>query len=187
MNVDAIECLLHRVSVPKLTEPGPNKKELQLLLKAALRAPDHAALRPWKIVVIEGEGRQQIGRACLEHAITANPELSSTQQSRSENLLKRAPLVIAVAASPVEHPKVPEVEQLLSAGAAAQNLMLMAHALGYGAVWRTGEYAYAEAVRNALGLAEHESVVGFIYIGSADMKIPDAPEHNISDFVSYIG
>jgi nitroreductase len=127
--LDALEVIQTRNSAARLSgavDPG----HLEQILKAGFRAPDHALLRPWRILVIEGEARDRLGVLFAQTKLIHDPSLSSEALAKVKNKPLRAPLILVVAARLVEHPKVPEVEQILSAGAMAQNLMLAAHALG---------------------------------------------------------
>ncbi len=164
--MDALDALINRVSIPLLEAPGPSEAQLEQMFRAALRAPDHGGIHPWRFLVIEGEGLDRLGELFLASARAKDPELA---QERCDKLLKaprRAPMVVVVIATTREHPKVPQVEQLISAGCAANNIVTAAHALGVGAMWRTGDPAYDPQVLQGLGLGEHESLVGYIYLGT---------------------
>lgn len=183
--MDAIECLTERVSIPKLCAPGPDSEQLARIFRAAMRAPDHACLRPWRFIAISGNSRGKVGKIFLDYAVAKNPNLLESQKMRVETLLERAPLVIAVVAKLTEHPKVPDIEQLLSAGAATQNIILASFALGFGAIWRTGEYAHAREVVSQLGLSDREHVVGYIYIGTPDNMNKEVPQLDADLFVEH--
>jgi nitroreductase len=169
MTNPAIDLLLARrsVSANALGEPGPSAAEIELILKAASRVPDHKKLVPWRFLLFQGEARAAFGKVLAE---ICREEATDPGAFRLENEAKRflrAPLVIAVISRVVKNPAAPEWEQILSAGAACQNLILAATALGYGAQWITEWCAYSEGVRQALSLAENERVAGFVYIGTA--------------------
>lgn len=153
------------------------------MIKAGLRAPDHAQLRPWRIVVIEGEGRDRLGALFAQAKLTANPDESTEALNKLRGKPLRAPMIIVVAAKIVEHPKVPEMEQILSAGAVAQNMLVAAHALGYGAMWRTGEMTVSQVVREGLGLHETDQIVGFLYVGEIEGRQKSLPDMTPEDFV----
>lgn len=181
--MDALEAIQTRNSAPRLkgaVEPG----HLEQILKAGFRAPDHALLRPWRILVIEGDARDRLGRLFAQAKLTHDPHLSTDALTKLKNKPLRAPVVLVVAARLTEHAKVPEIEQLLSAGAMAQNLMLAAHALGYGSMWRTGSMTYDQIVADGLGLAPNEKMIGFLYLGEIDGKQKKLPEHNPEQFVT---
>ena len=184
--MDALELLHHRVSCPALNEPGPTQKQLEDMFQAALRAPDHGAIRPWRFLVVEGEARQTLGELYLQASLADEPELSEERQQKILKMPLRAPAIIVVIAATQEHPKVPEVEQQISAGCAAQNIILAAHAQGLGAMWRTGGMAYHELVKSGLGLVGPESIIGYIYLGTA-RKLRRTPEHDVQSYVSKWG
>jgi len=177
MTNPAIDLLLARrsVSANALGEPGPSAAEIELILRAASRVPDHKKLVPWRFLLFQGEARATFGNVLAE---VCREEETDPGAFRLENEAKRflrAPLVIAVISRVVKNPAAPEWEQILSAGAACQNLILAATALGYGAQWITEWCAYSEGVRKALALAENERVAGFVYIGTAK-ETPDERE-----------
>ncbi|WP_430462377.1 nitroreductase family protein [Thalassolituus sp. LLYu03] len=181
--MDAIQVLTGRVSVAQLTGPDISPEEEQLLFKAALRAPDHAWLRPSRYLTVRGAAREELGRIFLESA----PDSASLSDDKKEKLLNmpmRAPLIVVAICSVQEHPKVPRDEQLLSTGAGVQNLLNAAWALGLGAIWRTGDVSTNPLVAKALGLAENEVIVGFVYVGRISGEARQPPEMVISDFVT---
>lgn len=176
--MDALEAIETRSSVSALAEPGPTDAQWAALLRAAWRAPDHARLRPWRFLIIRGEARRRFGDILADAFLSSAPGAAPEAQSRERQKPLRAPAILIVAATPKPHPKVPEVEQILAAGAATQNILLAAHALGLGAIWRTGAPAYDPGVVAALGLPKDARIVGFIYIGTptAGVKRRDAGE-----------
>jgi nitroreductase len=181
--LDALEVIQTRNSAARLSgavDPG----HLEQILKAGFRAPDHALLRPWRILVIEGEARDRLGVLFAQTKLIHDPSLSSEALAKVKNKPLRAPLILVVAARLVEHPKVPEVEQILSAGAMAQNLMLAAHALGYGSMWRTGSMTYDPLVAQGLGLEPSEKMIGFLYVGKIEGNQKALPEHDPEHFVT---
>ncbi|WP_230408962.1 nitroreductase family protein [Zooshikella harenae] len=163
--MDTLTALHTRVSFPRLSEPAPSEAQLEAIYQAALRAPDHAMLRPWRFLTITGEQRSQLGQLLVEAAKLASPQLTDAEENKLLQAPLRAPLLVAVICSPRFHEKVPELEQLLSTAAAVQNMLLAAHALGVGAMWRTGLISYHEHVKQGLGLRNTEKLLGFIYMG----------------------
>ncbi len=162
--------LLERRSVVarQLTEPGPDEAQIVELVRAAIRVPDHKALAPWRFLVFGGEARADIGREIATvHARKHQEACKPRHLDQERNRFLRAPVVIAVISSPVESETVPVSEQLLSAGAACQNLLHGARALGFAAQWVTEWIAYDRDVHRLMGLDDHETVAGFIHIGSA--------------------
>ncbi len=163
-----MELLLTRSSGVKLTDPAPSSDEFEMILKAAVRAPDHGRLRPWRFLSIRSAGREALGDLFAEATRLSNPQATPEALGREKEKALRAPLVVIAIAKLSTQPnvKVPEIEQMLSAGAAAQNILLAAHALGYAAVWKTGAAAYDSYVKERLGLAPNEHIVGILYIGT---------------------
>jgi len=174
--MDAIEAIQQRVSVPRLGGAAPDAATREQIFKAALRAPDHAQLKPWRFLQIEDDGRHQLGDLFAQARQTNEPDISARDLVKTRAKPLRAPLLVVVIASPKEHAKVPEIEQILSAGAAAQNLLIASHALGVGAMWRTGSVAYDPIVHKGLGLAAHEHIVGYLYLGEPQGNVRTAPE-----------
>lgn len=165
--MDALEALHSRNSINLLAEPGPDADQLDNIVKAGLRACDHKNLRPWRYLLIEGDARQKFG----ELMVTVKQQMDGgkidavlADKLRCKPL--RAPSIMVVVAHITAHPKVPRLEQILSAGASAQMMMVAAHAQGLGAIWRSGSMMFHPAMRNGLELATNERIVGFIYIGT---------------------
>jgi nitroreductase len=180
---DALELLRTRRSLKPvdLVPPGPSPAEIETLLTVASRVPDHGKLTPWRFIVFEGEARERAGLA-IEAAFRAKyPDSKPEQCEYERKRLARAPLVIAVVSRAGPHVKIPEWEQVLSAGAAAMSLVLAAHALGYGATWITEWYAYDRRVLDALGLNEHEKIAGFVHIGKPVHAPEDRPRPPLAD------
>jgi len=141
------------------------------MLQAAQRAPDHAQLAPYRFLVITGEGRAALGALMVAARLAAAPDTDAATLAKLRLKPLRAPMMIIGIASPTPHPKVPEIEQLLTAGIALQNMSSMAWARGFGAIWRTGDLAYNHQVQAGLGLAEHEQVTGFLYVGEVEGRL----------------
>jgi nitroreductase len=164
--MDALEAIETRSSVSALAEPGPTDAQWAALLRAAWRAPDHARLRPWRFLIVRGEARRRFGDILADALLSSEPGAAPEALSRERQKPLRAPAILVVAATPKPHPKVPQIEQMLAAGAATQNILLAAHAMGLGAIWRTGAPAYDPGVAAALGLPPGSHIVGFVYIGT---------------------
>jgi len=167
--MDAIDLLLGRVSPAQLAEPGPAAAQLEKILGAAARAPDHGKMQPWRFLVIEGSARERFGEVMAQSLMRREPEAPAGKLDAERKKALRAPLIVVVGAAVRENPKVPEVEQIVAAGAACENMLLAAHALGFGGFWRTGPVAYDAEVKRALGFAEGDTIVGIIYLGSIAM------------------
>jgi nitroreductase len=179
--MDALTALTQRASVAKLNEPAPTPQQLEVLLQAAARAADHGLLRPWRFITVTGADRAKLGELFCRSALLDNPELSQTLQNKLHNTPTRAPMLLLVVASLQEHPKVPELEQLLCAGAAAQNIVNAAYAQGLGAIWRTGDMAYNKHVLAGLGLAANERLIGYLYLGTPAKALPVAAPLDLTD------
>jgi nitroreductase len=164
--MDALELLLGRESALRLEPPGPTPEELDLMLGSAVRAPDHGRLRPWRFVVVPEDRRAHLGEVMADAMQRREPDASAEALQRERDKAMRAPLIVVVAARVQKGHKIPEVEQLSSTAAAAQNIMLAAHAQGYGAMWKTGMAAYDPGVKRALGLGEDDEIVAFLYLGT---------------------
>jgi len=171
---DALNLLATRRSFKAvgLTGPAPSPADIDTLLTIASRVPDHGKLTPWRFIVFEGDARRAAGAAIATAFGVKYPDAKPEHVEAERGRLMRAPLVIAVVSRAAPHVKIPEWEQVLSAGAAAMNLVLAANALGYGACWITEWYAYDRAVLDALGLQPHEKIAGFVHIG----RPPGVPE-----------
>lgn len=183
---EALKLLLHRRSTPAalLGEPGPNAAQLDLMIAAAARAPDHGALRPWRFLLYRGQVREQVGQALADLAQQLSGPLSPGQLAKERNRFSRAPLVIGVLCSPRPSAKVPEAEMLLSAGAAAMALSLAGNAMGFGTCWVTNWYSNTPLGRELLGLAPHERVAGFIHVGTPRSQPPPRVRPAHADLVS---
>lgn len=183
--MDALTLLNNRNSEPKLSEPAPDSETLHRILAAALRAPDHGRLHPWRFLLISGKSRHRLGELFGNALRARDPQASPEQIKKNQDAPMRAPIVIAVIARLQDHPKVPKVEQLLSAGCAAHGILLAAQALGFGAIWRTGDNCYDPHVKEGLGLGEGEEIVGYIYLG-APVGVPKPVDPvRVEDFVSH--
>jgi nitroreductase len=176
----ALDVLLSRQSHWPLTEPGPLNAELDLIVDAALRAPDHGNLRPWRFVTIRGDARGPLGDLLVDLAGARAPGEPRSAHAHRRQKAFAAPLVIALGAALTAHPKVPESEQLLAAGAAAMNMLNAIHALGYGGFWSTGPDCYEARLHDALGFAPNERLLGFLFVGTpkAPGQAPTRPSRN---------
>lgn len=172
------------VGIAFLKEPGPDAAELEQILTIGTRVPDHGKITPWRLVLIEGEARQQAGERLAEIAARNNPDLDAASLDIERQRFLPAPLTIGVISSPQDHPKVPEFEQLLSAGNVAFNLLHAAQALGFGASWVTRWYAFDAEAGAMLGARPGERFVGFVHIGTPTAVIEDRPRPALSDIDS---
>ena len=165
---DIIDFILSRRSVTarNMTEPGPSADELDKILRAGMRVPDHGRLGPWRFIVIKGEARVAFGDVLGEAFKNENPDAFEELVEVERERFQRAPVVIVVTSRVIKEHKIPEWEQTLSSGAACINLLNASHAIGYAAQWLTEWPAYNEDVAAALGLEENERVAGFVYVGT---------------------
>lgn len=182
--MDALDALLNRVSVPRLREPAPDAAQRELLFRAALRAPDHGQLRPWRFLTIEGTGRERLGELFAQALAVGAADVGEEALAKARAMPLRAPLLVVVVARVQEHFKVPPQEQVIAAGCAAHAILLAAHAQGIGAVWRTGELAYNARVAAGLGLAAGEQIVAFLYLGTPERELRTPAPLQLADFVS---
>jgi nitroreductase len=170
----AVELLLSRQSANLLQEPAPEGADLDLILDAGLRAPDHGRLRPWRFVLIRGEQRQVWAERLAQAAEARDPANGQAMGEKSRAWVARTPLIIAVGAE-VKAGNIPEIEQVLSAGAAAMNMLNAIHLLGYGGMWVTGANSYDPQVNKWLGFEAPSRLVGFLGVGTARPLPKDAP------------
>jgi nitroreductase len=186
--MQVLDALLQRRSAKTLTDPAPDEGALELLLESAARAPDHGRLRPWRFIIIRGAARERLGELMAEQQRRLQPAASLESLQRERQKALRAPLIVAVAAVCNTSARIPAIEQILSAGAAAQNMMLAATALGYGSMWKTGDAAYDDTVKAALGLEAKDAIVGFLYLGTPTADgLPTPVRGQWRDRVSYWG
>lgn len=188
MGQETLQLLLTRRSVKPamLAEPGPSPAQLETILTAAARVPDHKKLEPWRFILFEGEARAAFGQVLLKACTAEEKDTPSAARLEMERTrLMRAPLVIAVVSRTVPNPGAPEWEQILSCGAACHSLCLAANALGFGTCWITEWYAYSPGVRAGLRLADNERVAGFIYIGTARERQPDRDRPSLGKIATH--
>jgi len=188
-DIKLIDYLAVRRSTPafQMCEPGPDKAEIEEILRLGSRVPDHGKLAPWRFVVYRGGERVRIGEALLEMALEAKPDLSEEMTKVELARFTRAPVVIAVVSMAGPHFKVPEWEQIMSAGALCLNLSMAANAHGYAANWLTEWFAYDARAHPLLGIRAGEKVAGFIHIGSTTFPNTERPRPELSETVTWIG
>jgi nitroreductase len=180
--MDSLELLLTRQSNAYLTEPSPNNHDIDLILKAGMRVPDHGGLMPWQFLIVAEQGLQKLSDIFA----------ATVDENDEKKLIKikkkpfRAPMIIVVSTVYKSHEKVPKQEQLITAGCCTQAMQMAAFSLGYGAVWRTGSFAYHQEVKKGLSIESHEDIVGFLYLGtpSKDVKLKETKFHQ--DKVTYL-
>jgi nitroreductase len=182
--LNPLDFLDQRRSVParQLGEPGPDAAQLERLLQAAVRVPDHGKLVPWRLLAIRGDARARLGRSLAGIHARQQPDVAPSVLDKDRERFNFAPLIVAVIARiEADHPKIPAQEQLLSAGCVAYNLLLGAQALGFGAQWLTGWAAYDDEVARLLGLGANERVIAFVHVGTAKEPAPERARPAIAD------
>jgi nitroreductase len=171
-------------AIKNLAEPGPSASQIEEMLGAAARVPDHNKLAPWWFVVFEGDARAKFGAVLKKAYLHEDKDAAEAKLELEAERFLRAPLVIAVI-SRIKEGKAPQWEQILSAGAAAYNLCLAANAMGFGSNWVTEWTAYNPVVRDALGCDERDNIAGFVYIGTAKEKAEERERPALGDIVNH--
>lgn len=185
--MDPLDFLNSRRSTPsrQLGEPGPDAAQLEQLLTAAIRVPDHGKLTPWRMLLIRGEARARLGERLAEIHRRKEAEIAESALTKDRERYSFAPVIVAVVARiDPQHAKIPQQEQLLSAGCVAYNLLLGAQALGFGAQWLTGWAAYDVDAAALLGLSAQERIVSFVHIGTAREAAPERLRPDLAEVVS---
>ena len=179
--LDLVTAIDTRASALKLQDRPPGAGELERILLAGVRAPDLGRLSPWRFVVLQGESRQVLGDALAAFRLRKNPEAGADALRAERQKALRAPVIVVAATNGAEHPKVPAIEQAMAVSASVQNMILTAHALGFGTMWKTGDAAYDPEVKERLGLAAGAQIVAFLYLGTA--SAPGTPRNLTLDGV----
>ncbi len=175
-----IELLLQRQSNPLLTSPMPTSEDVDKILAAAMRVPDHACLQPWHFTVVFNDGLQR-----LSDLFVASSDMAKANLDKISKMPFRAPMIIVISTKFVPHEKVPKQEQLIAAGCCAHAMQMAAFALGYGAMWRTGDLAYNPAVKQGLNIEVQDEIVGFLYLGTESRTLPLKPAKQVESKVSF--
>lgn len=183
---DMLALQSRRRSVPpqSLQGPGPTAEQLNTLLTIAARVPDHGKLAPWRFIVFEGDGQIRAGALIATVFAQDNPQADQKRLEIERRRLALAPLVVGIVSRAAPHVKIPEWEQLMSAGAVGMNLTLAANAMGYATSWLSEWYAYDRRVLEGLGLAAHEKMAGFVHIGSPSITLEDRVRPVLADIVT---
>ncbi len=182
--METLKAIQNRNSVARLAEPAPTTDEMEQVYKCALRAPDHAWLRPWKFIEIRGDSRKRLADSFIKASIASGEEMTDELKEKLEKAPFRAPMVIVLTADIKEHPKVPKIEQIISLGASAQNILLALNDIGYSAIWRTGKMAFNKHITDALDLPSNFEVIGYLYVGTPSGGIKSIPELEVNDYLT---
>ncbi len=182
-----IAALHNRNSHPRLVAPAPADADLDAILAAGLRAPDHGRLRPWQFLIVEDEALERLGQIFEQALLLTNPEASDAERTKARGAPLRAPLIIAGLLKPKSHPKIPRQEQVAAVACALHGMLLAAEALGYAGMWRTGSYARDPWVLRELGAAPEDEVIGFLYLGTAEGVAKPIDRPAIADYVRRLG
>jgi len=182
--MEALELLLNRRSMAKLSAPAPEGKVLENIIRAGLRAPDHANLTPWRFVISQGSGLHKLADILAGAAKADNNDEALIEKMK--NAPHRAPMVITVIAKVTEHEKVPAFEQHLSAGCAVQAMQMAAVAQGFQGIWRSGNLMFHPYVREAFNLQGEDHIVGFLYLGTPEGTSMKVPERELSKFIEFM-
>lgn len=186
---DALKTYLEtRRSIPAnmMTEPGPDRDTIQKMLALATRVPDHGKLAPWRFIVFRDDGRNRIGARLAERASRREPDMPAERREQEEARMTRAPVVIAVVSTAGDHPKIPEWEQILSAGAVCLNLFMAANAHGFAANWLTEWMSYDPEALEILGVEPGERIAGMLHIGTPDMPPSERPRPDVGSLTTWV-
>ncbi|MFK8257091.1 NAD(P)H nitroreductase [Erwinia sp. AnSW2-5] len=182
--MDALELLVNRRSASRLAVPAPAGEVLENILQAGMRAPDHGTLQPWRFIIIENEGRDRF--SALLEKVSRDAQLDDKAIEKAQQAPFRAPMIITVVAHCEEHPKVPRWEQVVSAGCAVMAMQMAAAAQGFNGIWRSGAWTEDETVRQAFGCRTQDAIVGFLYLGTPQLKSSTTIQSpDSAPFVSY--
>lgn len=176
--MEVLEKLINRYSTPLLQGPAPTEQQIEQAYQAMMRVPDHARLKPLHLQIWQGDALIRMGDLFAQCALEEAPDMAQETVSRYKGLPLRAPMVAVITAKVCDHPKVPEIEQVISVGCSAYALILALNDMGFGCMWRTGAFAYKANVKKALGISQSDHIVGFMYIGTVEknnIKIAEPP------------
>ena len=179
--MDIFEAIYNRHSQGKVKQDTLPRDLIEKLLDVAVQAPNHYKVRPWRFVVLTGEGRDKLGDVMAVSQRQSHPEFPLDAFDKCRALPLRAPVVIAVGVDKPSEPKVLEIENVCAAAAACENLLLAAHAMGLGAKWRTSDWARNPKVKEFLGFEADQHIIGFIYIGYPEFVAEPMPRPSFED------
>lgn len=178
------QLLLERQSTPILISPSPSDEELDFILNSGMRVPDHGGLTPWFFTLAQGTGLEKLSQI-FKAAAEENGDVSAKIE-KAQKMPFRAPLIIVISTRYQQHSRVPKIEQSLAAGCCAHAMQMAAFSLGYGAMWRTGDFTYHPLVKRELGISTDNDIIGFLYIGTAKKTLPVKAAKPIKAHVEYL-
>ncbi|AOW75460.1 nitroreductase [Colwellia sp. PAMC 20917] len=182
--MNAKELLLQRQSNPRLISPAPVASDVEFILNAGMRVPDHGCLSPWFFTLVKEQGLDKLSQ--IFEDVAKVQQFTEAKIQKAKKMPYRAPLIIVVSTRYQAHDKVPKFEQAIAAGCCAHAMQMAAFSLGYGAVWRTGDFSYDPSVKRGLGIGQDDDIIGFIYIGTAENDRPIKPAKSLTSHVSYL-
>ena len=182
--MDALTNLLTRNSPRELTTPIPTRDDMHEIYQAALRAPDHAWLRPSRFIEVTGQGLEKLSKIFTEFASNELEDLTPLQMDKYQSAPFRAPMIIILVTKITEHPKVPKTEQMLSTAAAAENILLALHAKNFAGIWRTGKFALNKKIVEYLNLTPGHEVIGYLYVGTPTGTAKKIPDLDVEKFIT---
>jgi nitroreductase len=184
--MDVLDAIQKRVTISKVKQDAVSKEVIEKLLSAGAQAPNHHKVRPWRFVVLTGDGRKKLGDVMAASFADRNPDLPAEGLNKTRALPLRAPVIIAIGVDKPSEPRIIEMENISAASAAGMNILLAANALGLGAIWRTGEWARDAKVKEFLGFESDQYIVGFIYVGYPDVTPEPYVRQGFEDRVRWI-
>ena len=179
--MDALQTIQTRHSVGKVKPDAVPRDVIEKLLNAAVQAPNHYQVRPWRFVVLTGSGRNKLGEVMAQSMKAKFPQLTEEALNKERAKPLRSPVLIAVGVDKPTESKVLEIENICATAAACENILLAAHALGLAAQWRTGDAARDPMIKKFLGFAEDQYIISFLYIGYPDVMPEAAPRPGFED------
>jgi nitroreductase len=165
--MELFEAINSRATAGRLVEPGPTAEQLEQLIAAASRAPDHGRMKPWRFVVVNGAARETFATAVAEARRARLADMTDDQIVAEKDKVRRSPTIMVVGCAVTKgNSKVPEIEQVIAVGAAVENMLLAANAMGLGVMWKTGPAAYDAGVKAAVGLGVDDHIVAILHLGT---------------------
>lgn len=184
--MELFEAIHGRATIGKVKPDALPRETIEKLLSAGAQAPNHHKVRPWRFVVLTGDGRNKLGDVFAASFLDRNPAAPPEALEKPRSTPLMAPLVIAVGVDKPSDAKIIEVENIAAAAAACQNILLAAHALGLGAKWKTGEWARDPKVKEFLGFESDQHIIGFLYIGHPEFIPELKPRMGFEDRVTWM-